>query len=54
MFLLSRFCATRAQVRSNFHTLNNGSYDVDVTYWLMLVSSAASELFDNGVSLIKP
>ena len=30
-------------------TLNNASYDVGVAYWLMLVSSAAREPFDNGV-----
>ena len=30
--------------------VSNGSYDVGVAYWLMLLSSAAKEPWDNGVS----
>ena len=48
--LFSCYASSSSVIFLTFYTLNNGSYNVCVAYWLMLLSSAASKLFDNGVS----
>ena len=44
------YASSSSAIFPAFHTLNNGSYDVGVAYWLVLVQTAAKKPLDNGVS----
>ena len=48
-FAVELYCAMRGSSSVTLYTLNNGSHDVGVGYWLMLVSSELFKFQDDGV-----